>query len=163
MKKNYLILTMLLFLLAMFNLMVTAEATNLELTPATQSVNSGSQATINIVVEDVTDLKGASITLNFDATKLQYDSSADGGFIPGAVHLPPPPINLDNVNGWVVLDLASITSSASGTGTIMNVTFDTIAQGDANITFGTTLLRDSANAAITHITGSGCSITIILI
>ena len=160
MKKNCLILTMLLFLLAMFNLMVTAEATNLELTPATQSVNSGSQATINIVVEDVTDLKGASITLNFDASKLQYASSAAGGFIPGAAHLPPPPLNLDNVAGWVILDIISLGSSASSTGTIMTVTFNTTAQGDANITFGTTLLRDSANADIIHTVGSGCSVTV---
>ena len=132
---------------------------NLELTPATQSVNSGSQATINIIVEDITDLRGASITLNFDATKLQYASSADGGFIPGAFH-PTPPATLDNVNGIVVLDIASLSSSASGTGTILTVTFNTTAVGDATITFGSTILRDSVNAAIIHTAGSGCVITI---
>jgi len=159
MKKKYLILTILVFILAMINLTVTAEASNLELTPATQSVNSGSQATINIIVEDITDLRGASITLNFDATKLQYASSADGGFIPGAFH-PTPPATLDNVNGIVVLDIASLSTSANGTGTILTVTFDTIGQGDANITFGETILRDSTNTEIIHTAGSGCVITI---
>ena len=132
---------------------------NLELTPTTQTVTVVSQATINIVVEDITDLRGASITLNFDATKLQYASSDDGGFIPGAFH-PTPPATLDNVNGIVVLDIASLSSSASGTGTILTVTFNTTAVGDATITFGTTTLRDSTNTDIIHTAGSGCSVTI---
>jgi hypothetical protein len=53
-----------------------------ELTPSSQSVTVGNQGTVNVVVEDVTDLKGANITLNFDASKLQYVSSDDGDFIP---------------------------------------------------------------------------------
>ena len=130
---------------------------NLELTPASQSVTVDNQATINVVVENVTDLKGVSITLNFDASKLQYTSSADGSFIPGAF-LPAPTV--DNVNGSVKLDLASLTSDASGTGTIMTVTFDTIATGNADITFGTTILRDKTNTDIVHTKGSGCSVMI---
>ena len=146
-------------MLVIFNLTVTAEATNLELTPATQSVNAGSQATINVVVEDVINLQGANIILNFDAAKLQYTDSDDGSFIPNDTLLVQ---NIDNINGSVTLDIAGLGagSYASGTAPIMTVTFNTIAPGDANITFETTLLRDNNNDPIIHTTGSGCSVTV---
>jgi len=132
---------------------------NLELTPPTQSVTVGNQATINVEVEDVIDLRGANITLNFDASKLQYISSANGGFIPSATLLEQ---SIDNTNGTVILDIAGLGASAyaSGSGTIMAVVFKRIATGDTNITFGATKLRDKGNNPITHTTGSGCSVTI---
>ena len=159
MKQKYLLLTMiiLIFLFSTTSLSVLAVTPNLELTPSTQSLNLGSLATINVVVENVTELKGTSITLNFDASKLQYNSSADGGFVPGAF-LPAPTV--DNINGSVILDLASLSSNASGTGTIMIVTFDTIGAGNSTVTFGATILRDKDNINITHTKGSGCLISI---
>lgn len=131
----------------------------LKVTPPTQSVIVGNQATIDVVVENVTALKGASITLNFDATKLQYASSTDGGFIPSAFLAP---ATVDNVNGSVTLDIAGLAGPVSGTGTIITVKFDTIATTNppTNITFGTTELRDKDNNPITHTKGSGCSLTI---
>jgi hypothetical protein len=131
---------------------------NLKVTPSSQTVTLDSQATINVVVEDVTDLKGASVTLNFDASKLQYSSSTAGNFIPNA--------NLfaSSTNGSVTLDIAGLGASGyhsgMGTGTIIIVKFDTIAMGNTNITFGSTTLRDKDNNTITHTKGSGCSITI---
>ena len=134
---------------------------NLKLTPPSQTVTVDNQATINIIVEDVTDLRGANITLNFDASKLQYASSADGGFIPSVLLLEK---SLDNTNGSVTLDIAGLGVSAyhsgTGTGTIITVVFDTIDIGDANITFGATTLRDKENITIFHTKGSGCSVTI---
>jgi len=140
---------------------VTVNAPNLELTPASQAVTQGSQATIDVVVENVTDLRGAHITLNFDASKLQYSSSAAGSFIPNAFLAP---ATVDNVNGSVILDIAGLGESGyhsgMGTGTIMNVVFDTKSTSNANITFGATQLRDKVNNPISHTTGSGCSVTI---
>ena len=131
---------------------------NLELTPASQSVAIGNQATINVVIEDVTDLRGANITLNFDASKLQYSSSADGGFIPNATLL------VSSTSGSVTLDIAGLGASGyhsgMGTGTIITVVFERIATGNTNITFGATQLRDKNNYPISHTTGSGCSVTI---
>ena len=160
MKQKYILLSLILFIfLAFFNISISAFAVtpNIKLTPPTQSVNQGTQATIEVVVEDVIDLKGANIILNFDASKLQYNSSADGGFIPGALLAPP---IIDNTNGSVTLDIASIISCASGTGIIMTVTFDTIGAGDGSITFGTTTLRDKDNLIIDHSTTDGCVITV---
>ena len=160
MKQKYLLLTMiiLIFLFSATSLSVLAVTPNIKLTPPTQSVTVGSQATINVVIEDVTDLRGANITLNFDASKLQYISSADGGFIPSSTLLEQ---SIDNTNGSVTLDIAGLGASAyaSGSGTIMTVVFERIATGDTNVTFGTTTLRDKDNITITHTKGSGCSIT----
>ena len=132
---------------------------NLKLTPSSQTVSQGSQATINVVVEDVTDLRGASVTLNFDASKLQYSSSTAGSFIPNAT------LMANSTNGSVNLDIAGLGASGYhgglGTGTIITVKFDTIAIGNTNITFGATTLRDKDNNNITHTkSSSGCSVNI---
>lgn len=136
---------------------------NLKLIPSTQSVTVDSQATINVVVEDVTDLRGVNITLNFNASKLQYISSADGGgFIPNATDTME--LLVDNTNGTATLSIAGLGisgyHSGMGTGTIMTVVFNTITTGNATITFGTTQLRDKDNNSIAHTTGSGCSVTV---
>jgi uncharacterized protein YjdB len=134
----------------------------LKLTPSSQTVSQGSQATIDVVVENVTDLRGANIILNFDASKLQYSSSDDGNFIPNDTLQV---TNIDNTNGSVTLDIAGLGTSGyhsgMGTGTIMTIEFDTIATtNQTNITFGTTILRDKDNNNITHTKGSGCKVTI---
>jgi hypothetical protein len=157
MKQKYILLILLVIILSATSISVLAVTPNLELTPPTQSVGIANQATVNILVEEVTDLRGASITLNFDPAQLQYASSADGGFVPGAF-LPAPTV--DNINGSVTLDLVSLSSYASGTGTIMSVTFDTIGAGNSIVSFGTTILRDKDNNEIIHTKGSGCLISI---
>ena len=131
---------------------------NLKLTPSSQTVSQGSQVTIDVVVENVTDLKGARVVLNYDASKLQYSSSTAGNFIPNA--------NLfaSSTNSSVTLDIAGLGAtsyhSGMGTGTIITVVFDTIDTGNTNITFGITTLRDKDNNTITHTRSSGCSATI---
>ena len=140
---------------------VTVVPANLKLTPPSQTVTQGSQATIDVVIEGVTDLRGANIILNFDATKLQYSSSDDGDFIPNDTLQEK---SIDNINGSITLDIAGLGTSGYhsgiGSGTIMTVTFDTIASGSSNITFGTTQLRDVDNQPISHATSSGCSVTV---
>ena len=129
---------------------------NLELTPSTQSVAVGNPVTINILVENVTDLMGANITLNFDATKLQHVSSTAGSFFSLAFVIP----TVDNVNGSVTLALLTLAEKPSGTGNIITIVFNPVATDVADITFGTTILRDKNNIDIVHTKGSGCSITI---
>jgi len=128
----------------------------LKLTPSSQTVSQGSQVTIDVVIENVTDLKGARVVLNYDVSKLQYSSSTAGNFIPNAT------LMANAANGTLTLDIAGLgaASFASGTGTIITVVFDTIDTGSTNITFGTTTLRDKNNDTITHTKSSGCSVNI---
>jgi len=159
MKRKYILLNLILFvflILSTTTLSVLAVTPKLELIPACQSVNQGSQATIEVVIKDVTDLKVANITLNFDASELQYVSSADGGFIPNASLLE----QWDNTNGTLNLDIAGMGASAyaSGNGTIFSVVFIWSGTAATNICFGTTILRDKNNNIIYHNTGDCCTI-----
>jgi len=157
MKQKYLLYSIVFLLFSMISLSAMAAVPNLEITPPSQSVSLGSECTLNIEVQDVIDLKGASITLNFDASKLQYVSSAGGGFIPGAFLAP---ATVDNVGGTVLLDIVSLSSYASGSGNIVSVVFESIAAGDTNVSFSVTTLRDKNNISIDHTTGSDSLITI---
>jgi hypothetical protein len=136
---------------------------NLKLTPPSQSVGVSDFGTINVIVEDATDLRGANISLNFDASKLQYSSSSNGNFIPNDTLQV---ISIDNTNGSVTLDIAGLGlsgyHSGTGTGTIIIVVFERIATSSTNITFGTTQLRDKDNNTINHTAGSGCLFTNLL-
>ena len=137
----------------------TPPTPNLKLTPSSQTVTLYNQATIDIVVEDVTDLRGASIKLNFDGSKLEYSSSSKGSFIPNATLMD------SSTSSSVTLDIAGLGvsgyHSGTGTGTIITVVFNTIdTASPTNISFGSTTLRDKDNNTISHTKGSGCSITI---
>ena len=135
------------------------EVTQLSFNPLSQDVPINSEVEIEIRVENVFHLRGASISLNFKADKLQYDSSTDNNFIPNATLMEQ---TIDNVSGIVTLDIAGlgIDSYVSGSGTLLTVTFNPIASGTATITFDASELRDNENNSIDHITGSDCQINI---
>jgi len=137
-----------------------APSVDLLLIPTSSIVTQGEQLIIQVEIKDVTDLKGASIDLNFDSTYLQYVSAQDGGFIPDVDSVVEDYV--DNTAGILSLDIAGLgdTAYASGSGTLMNITFDTINPGNTQITFGLTDLRDKENQSISHDPGDGCSITI---
>ena len=131
---------------------------NLKLTPCPQTVTLGNPVTINVRVENVTDLRGASVTLIFESP-LQYSSSSKGSFIPNATLLD------SSTSSSVTLDIAGLGGSGyhsgMGTGTIITVVFGTGATASPTIiTFGSTTLRDKDNITIPHTKSSGCSITI---
>ena len=133
----------------------------LELIPETVVVSTSTLFTIDIVVENVTELQGvnnlmaASITLNFDATKLEYVSSSPGAFFSSAFIMPP-----TLGSGSVRLEILTLAEKPSGTGTIMTVVFDALATGTTDLTFGTTELTNEDGEDIIHTQGSGCSVTI---
>ena len=127
--------------------------------PLSQNISLGSTVEIDIKIENVFHLKGASIGLNFDANKLQYKSSIDKKFIANAILLEQ---TIDNINGEVTLDIASlgINSYASGSGTLFMVSFETISSGNATLSFDSCELRDNENNQINHNVGSDCTINI---
>jgi len=137
----------------------TEEMTQLFFDPLSLDTSLGSTIEIDVKVENVFHLKGASITFTFDANQLQYDSVADRAFIPDAIILEQ---KIDNVNGEVIIDIAGlgINSYASGSGTLFTVTFNTTSSGNATLTFNKSELRDDQNHQINHNIGSACKIYI---
>ena len=120
-------------------------STNLKLTPATQSVAICNQGTVNVVVEDVIALMATSITLNFDATKLEYVSSAPGSFFSSAFI-----VGVTPGSGSVKIEMMTLAEKPSGTGTIMTVVFHRIAAGNTDICFGVTELYNEDSNPISH-------------
>ena len=122
----------------------------LELTPASQSVLVGNQGTINIVVEDVTNLLSGDITLSFDDSKLTYISSALGSFFSDGFK--------SALATGGSLNIAFATTDVvkpSGTGTVLTVTFERIDSGVTDICFDTTVLTNQDGIDFPHTKG-GC-------
>jgi len=129
---------------------------NLELLPHTQNAKIGESFSINVEVENVTDLLGASITLNFDHVAMLFLSATPGSFFSNADIL----ADLSGPLGSITLNLDSV-EPASGTGTIMIVSFIPVIKGNNYpITFVVTELRDKDYKIIVHTTGSGCKVHI---
>jgi len=129
---------------------------NLELLPHTQNAKIGESFSINVEVENVTDLLGASITLNFDHIAMPFLSATPGSFFSNADIL----ADFSGPLGSITLNLDSV-EPASGTGTIMIVSFIAVMRGNNYpITFGVTELRDKDYKIIVHTTGSGCKVHI---
>lgn len=133
------------------------EITRIFFNPLSRDVSLDSKVDIEVKIENVFHLKGASIGFNFEADKLQYDSAINEDFIPNATLLEQ---TIDNIDGEVILDIAGlgINSYASGCGTLFTVTFNTISLGNSNVTFNISELRDNKNNQINHNTGSDCTI-----
>ncbi len=130
---------------------------NLELLPHTQKAKIGESFSINVEVENVTDLLGASITLNFNHVAMPFLSAKPGSFFSDAVVLP----DLSGPHGSITLNLESLAGPVSGTGNIVIVSFIAVIKGNNYpITFGVTELKDKDNQIIVHTTGSGCKVHI---
>ena len=127
--------------------------------PSSQNVTLDSSVEIDIKVENVIYLKGASISLGYDPNQLQYQSVIDKEFIPNAILLEQ---KIDNINGEVIIDVAGlgISSYASGGGTLFTISFETVSSGNATLSFDTCELRDKDNNQINHNVGSDCTIYI---
>jgi len=125
--------------------------------PSSQNVTLDSSVDIDVKVENVFHLKGASIGLNFEADKLQYDSAINEDFIPNSTLLEQ---KIDNIGGEVILDIAGlgINSYASGCGTLFTISFKTVSSGNATLSFNTCELRDKDSNQINHNIGSDCTI-----
>lgn len=119
----------------------------------------GSSIQVDLMVENVFHLKGASISFDFDATRLQYEYSTEKQFIINAFLLES---NIDNNKGEVTIDIAGLgkDSYASGSGEIFTMTFNAISPGDTVLGFEETELRDMKNKKIEHNVGSECMIQI---
>jgi hypothetical protein len=135
-------------LFTFFSISVSAQNPIVSITPINQIANPGDQFTINIFVDKILDLKGGSITINFDPNQVRYISSLDGGFLPNTKVLEK---KVDNVNGIITIDIASLSGSSCGSGSILYVNFERISSSLTIIDFGNTILRNIENENIPHL------------
>lgn len=135
--------------------------------PASKSVNSGSSFTVNIYIENVTNLFYANVYLSYDPAKITYTGSAEGSFLKqgGATvnfnHYVPPVQNGELVMG--ITRLGSSSGGASGTGILCSATFSAVATGTSTITInqGSSGFRNVNNSDIQITVGNSTTVNIL--
>ena len=139
--------------------------------------------TINISIQDVTNLYGFEIkmvynTVELNATKVQVLKSSGDFFAPSdplKIFVVKEEVN-DNFNGthgyvWVSVTLLSPELPKTGSGILATITFNSTSLGDSLLSLGVpnpvgtppaayTKLSNNIPAAITHIS-SGCTVTVL--
>ena len=135
----------------------------LKFSPASSSVGTGDQVTVDIVVEDLSDLYGIALDIHFDPSLVAVVdmNSGEAGvqITPGSC--PSPDFVLknstNNTTGLIEYDLTALSPSApcSGSGTIATITFEGIMSGTSALSFDTWLLSDPDGFEITATAQAG--------
>ncbi|MDE3096602.1 MAG: hypothetical protein KGK07_11480 [Chloroflexota bacterium] len=131
------------------------------LVPATQTVAVGSNFSVDVVVDNATDIGAYEFIISFDAVRLTPLSAVDGGFLGStgrSIYCPAPIIG----PGTIRFACASVGASPPGPtapGILSIVTFGTNLVGSSTLTFTKTTLSDPLANPIPA-TGIGGSVTI---
>lgn len=137
---------------------VAAAQTNtiVSMQPATQQIDTGSTATLEIRIDEAADLFGAEIQVQFDAAILQVedvDPDTQGVQIqPGNIPAPDFVIanDADNTTGNIVYAVTqqAPTPPAGGSGVIATISFQAVAQGSSQLTFSVVKLSTAQGQPI---------------
>jgi hypothetical protein len=123
------------------------EATSISLSPPTSTVNPGQAFSLDVDVNNVTDLYAFQFTVDFDPAVLQAVSASEGSFLPGGGTTFFIPGTIDNVGGSITFladSLIGLIPGVSGSGQLASVGFDV----KPSASLGTTsisLLFDAGN------------------
>jgi len=129
------------------------------ISPSTITVTAGDPFTIDIVVENVTELQGVTVELAFDDSKITYTSAAVGTFLHEPILLYPPPVGSVTNEGFSIVG-TGIPNYVSGSGTVLTVTFNALVPGTTDISFYLTELRHDVFTLIPHKVKGECSVTV---
>jgi len=148
--------------------------TTVLISPPSQDLLIGQSTTVDIKIEQVTDLFGAEVHLSFDPAKLEVqDADPAVAGVQIEVGTFPDPAegrgfvaqNLaDNIAGRIdyAVTLLSPAQPVSGSGVLARVTFQAIGEGTSPVAFINALLSDQAGAQIPAATADG-TITVMVV
>jgi hypothetical protein len=126
-----------------------AVQTQIAVEPSTLTVTTPASFTLNVAVNNVTALHAASITCVFDPTILNYAGAAAGSFLTNTIMMTPRIVH-GAVYDSVVIDQSILgSSSISGSGVIVVLTFTPLKGGITPVALRNTLLLGGANYATT--------------
>ena len=131
--------------------------TQILINPADTTVQTCSNLTIAIRVEDVTNLTGYHLKISFDPAAIQVTDVVNGGFLDGAVDAAfyEPTNDIDNVNGTILFGMVQQNSASdpmtpkSGSGDLVLITLKAVTWNmdtDITIDLGSSMLVDWPNA-----------------
>ncbi len=101
---------------------------------------------LSVDLSGITDLYAWQFTLNFDPGVLQASSVSEGAFLSTAGATFFAPGTIDNTAGTISFNgdsLLTAIAGASGSGTLLTISFNAIAAGSSALSFGDTLALDS--------------------
>jgi hypothetical protein len=149
-----------LFVVGVLAIPSVASATSLTLSPVSTTASVGDSFTLDVFINDVTDLFDYQFDLSFDPTILQADGVSDGGFLTsgGGTSLfaflgfaTPFVITLDNTVGLVTPadSLLGPAGGVNGSGKLASFTFTALAAGTSSIELSNLILEDSLGNSLT--------------
>ena len=157
-KNSFSKLVMVIFSLFISGGFSWGQATTVAVEPASKTVEEiSSSFTLDIVVNNVNNLHGASVTVTWDNTILHYDGVSQGNFLKGGGSVffaanPSPPTEPNSVT----VDQAILGPYAvSGSGLLFSINFTSLQFGTSPITITSIDLRDINNAVIDAAVVSG--------
>jgi LysM repeat protein len=115
----------------------------IKVSPAATQIAIGETTTINIVIENVTDLAMVDLKLSYNPTMLQVISITEGSFFTPQAGV----VKKDLIGA--VRYFAEATAPASGSGTLVAIVFKGKVEGTVNLTFSAVLLGNSSGGDIT--------------
>jgi hypothetical protein len=148
MIKNILIGTVLVLMMA-----ASAGATEVRVDPASQTVTAGDPFHVDVVVEDVANMKGNAAILNFNPGAMQVTGITEGAFLKtGGSTLPI--VAWDNTAGTATFAYTLMSGTqVSGSGTLATILFSTYPGAPAGV-YDLSLtgveLRNASNALISR-------------
>ncbi|SVC74397.1 uncharacterized protein METZ01_LOCUS327251 [marine metagenome] len=120
---------------------VTYDTPALTFYPVDISIDLGSSSTVDVFVLGVENLAGSYVRINYDKLKLSVLSIIVGEFFTDAVQAPVFIAEDDAENGIIEINtsfLGSDSVSVSGTGSLASIVFQSMADGESNLTFDPT-------------------------
>lgn len=133
MKKIISILITVLLIISSFSFVVFAiEPVTLSLTSS--EVYAGDEITLNLYVSGNSDISGATIDINYDATKLEFVSAKEGAILDSKANISIR--NMKKDSNYVRFTYLSTSSSIISEGILMSVTFKALesASGETDLT-----------------------------
>ena len=121
--------------------------------PTINPVRVGDTATLSVVVDDVVDLAGWQLDIMFNPRVLEAVSASEGDFLSGGEgNTFFVGDNIDNVNGKITGVSAALigTGGSSGTGILLEVTFEAKRSGEGKLRLEKVRLGDSNGKGIPH-------------
>jgi hypothetical protein len=138
--------------------------------PVTTNVTTCELQTIQILVEDVTNLTGYHLEISFDPAVIEVTDVVNGGFLapPGESALYEPTNDIDNVNGLISFGMVQQGDGSgdpipkTGEGILLEITFQGVVPNqisDITIDKGNSTLVDWPDASEVEFTTTGGTVT----
>ena len=153
MKKKIVYISIILsfIIFSAFTVFADFSQTKLYIDPSDVKSHKSDTFTVNVNVDDVTDLKGYEFRLRYDNNLLKATDIKSSSFLTSSLYCIKREIDDSEGVIWVacMMPLGS-GDGVDGSGTLETITFQVLGKGKSDLDLYRTVFGDSAGKAITH-------------